>query len=173
MLRDYFLQCNAPCQVYRNDIPLKKLTQNKYSGLVLSPGPGRPENSGILMEIIDHFHDKLPILGVCLGHQALAEYFGARTVNAIRPMHGKVDRIFCRPDLIFDKIPLDFSIVRYHSLVSTDLPEVIMPLAFTKEQELMAFKHQKLPIYGVQFHPEAFFTEYGLQLIKNWVKMVT
>ncbi|MGM0580242.1 MAG: anthranilate synthase component II [Bacteroidota bacterium] len=169
-LVDYFNQLGEECEVVRNNINPEKLEKNKYSALVLSPGPGKPDEAGFLMDYIHAFENKLPILGICLGHQAIAKYFGGAIVKAIKPMHGKISNIqLLHKDEIFEGIENDFEVVRYHSLVVENLENTLLkPLAKTEENENMIFKHQFLPIYGIQYHPEAALTKFGLQILTNW-----
>jgi len=168
-LVDYFGRLGCECHVVRNNVPLADLRKKEFYAMVISPGPEIPSRAGMLMEAIDYYHDKIPILGVCLGHQALGEYFGARLDHALRPMHGKISRIFTRDKLLFHKMPYSFNVVRYNSLVLKDLPPVLKETAKTAEGENMAFRHVSLPIAGVQFHPEAALTEYGLRMMQNWL----
>jgi anthranilate synthase/aminodeoxychorismate synthase-like glutamine amidotransferase len=167
-LQDYLYQIGLNCDVLRNDVPLEKIILKNYRAVVLSPGPGKPADAGNLLNVIDYYHDKLPMLGICLGHQALAAYFGATVRKADYPMHGKISLMNCYPDAVFNNIPDRFNVVRYHSLITENLPPVLKILAHTSENEIMAFRHISLPLYGLQFHPEAALTEYGLQLLKNW-----
>lgn len=171
MLADYLRQTGAACQIIRNHISPVSVDWEDFDAVVLSPGPGTPHQAGYLMDYIAHYHKKLPMLGVCLGHQALAEFFGARLTNAIRPMHGKVSTIQVEnTDPLFLNLPDHFAVTRYHSLVVKDLPATLNTLATSTEGELMAFRHQDLPIWGVQFHPEAVLTEFGFDLLANWIK---
>lgn len=168
-LVDYLRQAGATCRVLRNDAPWDQLTQ-PCEAVVLSPGPGTPRRAGRLMDIIAHFHQRVPMLGVCLGHQAIGEFFGAELSTAERPMHGKVSRITVDPtDELFAGLPGQFGVTRYHSLVLRKLPGALTSTAHTDQQENMALRHCWLPLWGVQFHPEAALTEHGLSLIKNWV----
>lgn len=171
-LLDYLLQMGIPCKVYRNDHDLNEVKKGKYRGIVLSPGPGRPSVAGIMPELIRHYHGQLPILGICLGHQALGEFYGATLTKALRPMHGKLSQIACRKDQVFENIPVSYKVVRYHSLLLTKLPPALEVLAETSEGEVMAFKHRVHPSYGLQFHPEAYLTEYGFEILKNWTRIV-
>jgi anthranilate synthase/aminodeoxychorismate synthase-like glutamine amidotransferase len=159
-----------PCLVYRNNTSLKEICSNKYDAIVLSPGPGIPKDAGNLLQIIDYYHNKLPMLGICLGHQAIAEYFGGEIKKGTKPMHGMVSEITCNNDKIFDHVPSKINVVRYHSLIVNQLPDSLTCLAKSSESEVMAFKHTSLPIYGLQFHPEAALTEYGMEILKNWLK---
>jgi len=168
-LVDYLRQAGATCRVLRNDAPWDQLTQ-PCDAVVLSPGPGTPRRAGRLMAVIEHFHQQVPMLGVCLGHQAIGEFFGADLSTADRPMHGKVSMINVDPsDKLFAGLPDRFGVTRYHSLVLRTLPGELVSTARTDQQEIMALRHRWLPLWGVQFHPEAALTEHGLSLIKNWV----
>ena len=149
------------------------LTSLSADAVVLSPGPGTPRQAGRLMDVIAHYHQRVPMLGICLGHQALGEFFGASLTPAQQPMHGKVSTIrTLTNDLLWTGLPTSFDVTRYHSLILTDLPQPLVSLAITDQQEVMALRHQTLPVWGVQFHPEAALTQYGLQLIKNWIDFV-
>jgi len=169
-LVDYFDQLNVMCRVIRNNQPLKKITAYNYRGIVLSPGPGLPGNSGNLLEVLNHYHQKLPILGICLGHQAIGEFFDAEITRAIRPMHGKISKVKVRQDYIFQGLPDEISVVRYHSLVLDRLPRVLETIGLTSNNEIMAIRHKMLNIRGLQFHPEAILTEFGMDMLRNWVK---
>jgi len=170
MLADLILQTGQELKIVRNDVTVESLQDLSFDGLILSPGPGRPATSGNLMQILEAFHQTKPILGVCLGHQAIGEFFGAKLIKNDPPTHGKVRRVFrheSHPCL--DGLPDDFSVTRYHSLQLSDLPEALSPLLKTKEDEMMALAHTDLPIFGIQYHPEALLTEYGLEMIQNWL----
>ena len=173
MLVDYLQQAGATCRVVRNNESWSRLTAAPVDAVVLSPGPGVPKQAGRLMDIIAHYYRHVPILGVCLGHQALGEFFGAKLVHAQKPMHGKVSTVrTVASDLLWEGLPAAFDVTRYHSLVLTDLPPQLEPIAFAGPDELMAMRHRTLPIWGVQFHPEAALTQHGLRLIKNWIDFV-
>lgn len=169
-LVDYFKQLGEECLVVRNDVSPKNFEKNQFSAIILSPGPGKPESAGFLMEYINYFEHDLPILGICLGHQAIAKYYGATVEKALKPMHGKLSEIFITIDKkLFKTIPKQFSVVRYHSLVVKNLEKTpLKSLAETIENENMIFKHDFLPIYGIQYHPEAALTEFGLKILSNW-----
>ncbi|ADR21769.1 glutamine amidotransferase [Marivirga tractuosa] len=173
-LVDYFNQLGEECEVIRNDVAPEKLNKRKYSAVVLSPGPGKPEEAGFLMDYIESFENELPILGICLGHQAIAKHHGIDVIKAIRPMHGKLSRVhLLLDDELFQGINQNFQAVRYHSLVVGSLEDtILLPLANTQENENMIFKHQLLPIYGIQYHPEAALTEHGLKILSNWNSLV-
>ena len=168
-LVDYFGQLGVEAQVVRNDVPLQEIQLLPIKAIVLSPGPGTPQAAGSLLQVIHHYHTRVPMLGICLGHQALGEFFGATLGKGIRPMHGKISEIVCEPDPIFEGLPQIMPVVRYHSLVLRHTPECMLPLAHTRDGELMAFRHKALPLYALQFHPEAALTTYGLHLLQNWL----
>lgn len=167
-LVDYLHQLRLDTAVRRNDEPLDELISEQYEAVVLSPGPGTHDRAGNLMSIIDHFAEKLPILGICLGNQAIGARFGAKVTRAIRPMHGKISVVRHKNDSLFYNIPASFNVTRYHSLICNDLPESLEAIALTDQGEIMALKHKDLPLYGLQFHPEAVLTQYGLDILRNW-----
>lgn len=172
-LVDYLRQAGAECRVMRNNEPLRNLIEQPVDGVVLSPGPGRPQQAGWLMDVIAHYHDRVPLLGVCLGHQALGEHFGATLTSANQPMHGKVSSVrVLTNDALLQGIPAQFSVTRYHSLLLSDLPSDLVRIAETDRGEVMAMRHRNLPVWGVQFHPEAALTEHGLTLLKNWIRLI-
>jgi len=168
-LVDYFNQLGVEVKVFRNDRKLEDLTAYSYSGVVLSPGPENPMSAGCLMDVVGHYVNKLPIIGICLGHQALGQYFGASLVKATKPMHGKMDKIEGLVGNIFSGISNGADIVRYHSLILEELPDVLEPIAYSANQEIMGFEHKALPITGLQFHPEAILTNCGLKMLSNWI----
>ncbi|SFD68694.1 anthranilate synthase component II [Spirosoma endophyticum] len=174
MLVDYLQQAGATCRVVRNNESFADLINEPVDAVVLSPGPGVPKQAGRLMDAIHYYHQRVPMLGICLGHQALGEFFGASLIRAERPMHGKVSTIRTEiDDVLWQGLPTEFDVTRYHSLVLTDLPSnELVRLALTEQDEVMAIRHQTLPIWGVQFHPEAALTQYGLKLIENWIDFV-
>ena len=172
MLKDYLEQCGANCLLFRNDkITVSEISLLTFDAIVISPGPKEPKDAGIVMELIAAFYKTKPIFGVCLGHQAIAEFFGASLNKAILPRHGKVDLVIHHGDEMFQHVPEKFEATRYHSLVINNLPNELIATA-SCNNELMAFKHKKLPIWAVQFHPESCQTFYGLQIISNFVSMV-
>ena len=173
-LADYLRQLDADVTVRRNDVPLAELDVPGFDAVVLSPGPGTPAAAGIMPALIRKFHQTMPMLGVCLGHQALGEFFGAEVGRAARPMHGKVTDMCCDPaEPLFVGLPAVQPVTRYHSLVVREpLPPVLLALAHTTgpAPELMALRHRTLPLYGVQFHPEALLTPHGLAMLGNWLR---
>ena len=170
ILADYVRQCGVQLKIVRNDVPLTALRRGSYQGLILSPGPGIPSQAGHLMRILDHYHDKLPVLGVCQGHQAIGEFFGAKLDKSLQPVHGKVSEVIRAAEHpILEGLPKRFNVTRYHSLELKELSPSLETILTTEKGEVMAISHQSLPIVGVQFHPEAHLTEYGLKIIHNWI----
>ncbi len=173
MLADYFLRTGVELRIVRNDVMVEDLKRESYQALVISPGPETPSKAGNLMEILGYYVDKLPILGVCLGHQAIGQYFGADLVKSHRPMHGKVSLITQKgAHPLFANLPKAFQVTRYHSLELTNLPDTLEPILVAEKGEIMGIAHRSLPIIGVQFHPEAHLTDHGLELIAAWVLSV-
>jgi anthranilate synthase component II len=171
-LLDYVLSLGAECKVLRNDLPFETFLAYDWDGIILSPGPGKPSEANSLMQILDYFHDKKPILGICLGHQAIGEYFGAELEKAPKPMHGKISEVILSNEPVFEEIPEKINVTRYHSLIVSRLKDNMKCIAKTTEDNLvMGIKHEKLPVLGIQFHPEAHLTEFGKQMISNWLKM--
>ena len=163
-------------QVLRND-KIKASDNNKfkkYKGIVFSPGPGKPENAGEMMNIISNYKDKIPMLGICLGHQAIGASFGAKIVKMKKVMHGKTDNItILKNSNIIKNIPNNFIATRYHSLEisNKNLPKEIEVLAENKEKSIMAIKVKNKKIYGLQFHPESIATSNGELFFKNFIKI--
>ncbi|MGV2720035.1 UNVERIFIED_CONTAM: aminodeoxychorismate/anthranilate synthase component II, partial [Klebsiella pneumoniae] len=159
-------------QVYRNDkITLAEIERLAPDYLMVSPGPCTPNEAGISMEAISHFAGKIPILGVCLGHQSIGQVFGAKVIRAERLMHGKTSPVFHDGKTIFRDIPSPFTAARYHSLIveEASIPRELEITARTAEGEIMAIRHREYPIEGVQFHPESIITEHGKQLLQNFL----
>ncbi len=170
MLCDYVLQLGLECKVVRNDeMSLEEMEELDFSSAIISPGPKTPHHAGITMKFIEHFHASKPILGICLGHQAIGEFFGAKLAKAIKPMHGKTSNITHTNHPLFKNLPDEFEVMRYHSLVVKEVEKTdLQIIASTKEEEIMAIAHPDFKIAGVQFHPESVLTPNGLQLMKNW-----
>ncbi|WP_022670953.1 anthranilate synthase component II [Hippea alviniae] len=162
-------------KVVKNDEKLNSVKNiNNLKGIVISPGPSHPKNSLLSLEIIDFFKGKLPILGVCLGIQAIGYYFDFTIRKAKRIMHGKVDVILTKTEsLLFKDLPENFKATRYHSLVVDDIKsDFIVNSISQTDNEIMGIEHRKLRIFGVQFHPESYASQFGLELIRNFVKGV-
>ena len=159
--------------VLRNDAIDKTVLENA-DAIVLSPGPGIPEEAGELMNIVEEYHNRKPILGICLGHQALGQFFGAELIQNEFPLHGKATIIHkVTESELFVQLPAQFEVGRYHSWSIKNNSPVLEITSETDEQEVMSFKHQSLPIYGLQFHPESILTPNGRQIIENWVQSIT
>ena len=158
--------------VERNDqITLEQIEELAPEAIVLSPGPCTPNEAGICLDLIEHFKGKIPILGVCLGHQAIAQVFGGDVVRADKLMHGKTSTIEHDGTGVFKNLPSPCDITRYHSLIAKPetLPDCLQVTAKTADNEIMAFRHKEYPIEGVQFHPESIMTQHGKQMLKNFL----
>ncbi|MCM3281057.1 aminodeoxychorismate/anthranilate synthase component II [Exiguobacterium sp. MER 193] len=172
-LVQYFGELGQELVVYRNDeVTIQEIEALAPSYLVISPGPCTPNEAGISVEVIRAFAGRIPILGVCLGHQAIAQAFGGEVVHAERLMHGKTSKIQHDGKSIFKEIPQQTIVTRYHSLSveRSSLPECLMVTAETETGEIMALRHRTLPIEGVQYHPEAILTEHGKEMIRNFIE---
>ena len=173
-LVQYFGELGAEVLVHRNDeISLAEIAALKPSHLVVSPGPCSPAEAGISVAAIQHFAGKLPILGVCLGHQSIGAAFGGRIIRAQQLMHGKTSLIHTTQQGVFADLPKDFTVNRYHSLSieRSSCPAELEVTAWTDDGEIMGVRHRSLPIEGVQFHPESILTEHGHALLNNFLKM--
>jgi anthranilate synthase component II len=171
ILADLIRQTGEELLILRNDTPLEEIEKIQFRGLILSPGPGTPNESGNLNSIFAKYHLKVPVLGVCLGHQAIGEFFGAELVKNRVPTHGKVHLVQkAKPHFFTENLPDQFNVTRYHSLQLRNLPDCLEVILETESGEIMGMAHRTLPILGIQYHPEAHLTEYGLELVKNWVK---
>lgn len=170
-----FVIAGADVKVVRNDaISIKEIEELKnLEGVVLSPGPGHPTDAGICIEVIQRLGHKIPIFGVCLGHQAIGAAFGGTVDLADKVMHGKSSLIFHNRNKLFSRVHLPFQAARYHSLVvkKNDLPNVLSVEAEDVDGNIMALSHREYPIYGVQFHPESILTPEGQQIINNFVEI--
>lgn len=169
-------EVNPDIQVYRNDkITIEEIENLNPECIILSPGPGKPENAGICIDIVKEFHDRIPILGVCLGHQAICAAFGGEISHAKRLMHGKSSKVSLDYDYLFKGLPSEITVGRYHSLslVQDTLPECLDIISRSKDdREIMAVKHKDYNVYGLQFHPESILTPDGLTIIKNFAEKV-
>ena len=163
-----------PKVIMNDELSLLEIKQLDFSKIILSPGWGNPDNSGVTMDVIDYYKDKLPIFGVCLGMQCIAKYFGADIIKAPEPFHGKNSEIFFNPDFqLFRGLKQGFSATRYHSLIIScgKNNNDISIEGWTKDALPMAIKIKNRPIYGVQFHPEAILTENGIEIFRNFINL--
>lgn len=175
-LVQYLGSMGQELKVFRNDaITLDEIERLAPQRIVISPGPGRPENSGIIIEVIGEFSGRIPILGVCLGHQAIGAAFGGDVVSAPQIMHGKTSEIFHDGRTIFKDLASPFRATRYHSLVVSplNLPDCLEISAKTGDGVIMGLRHRELTVEGVQFHPESILTDVGMKLIANFVNLGT
>jgi anthranilate synthase/aminodeoxychorismate synthase-like glutamine amidotransferase len=173
-LVQYLGELGAELEVYRNDkITLEDIKRVAPEKILISPGPGEPKNAGISEDVIRTFGSRIPILGVCLGHQAIGEVFGGHVVGAKNLMHGKTSKINHNGKGLFKGIKNPFDATRYHSLIveRESLPKVLQITAETKDKEIMGLAHRDYPIYGVQFHPESILTAEGKKLLKNFLEI--
>jgi anthranilate synthase/aminodeoxychorismate synthase-like glutamine amidotransferase len=177
-LVQYFGELGAGPVVYRNDaLTVEEVLALRPRAVVLSPGPCTPSDAGILVPLVKALAGTLPVLGVCLGHQAIGEAFGGRVVRADRLMHGKTCQLVHEEDELFEGIPSPVTGMRYHSLVvePSTLPKDLVITAWSadrpKDSEIMAMKHREYPIYGVQFHPESIGTQHGKRLLENFLRV--
>ncbi|CAK9886528.1 MAG: Aminodeoxychorismate synthase component 2 [Candidatus Erwinia impunctatus] len=175
-LYQYFCELGVEVQVVRNDvITLNQIAALQPSHLVISPGPGTPDDAGISLSAIRHFAGKLPILGVCLGHQAIVQAMGGKVIRARQVMHGKTTAIRHNGEGVFAGLPDPLTVTRYHSLIvdAHTLPDSLTVTAWSEPQgvdhEIMAVRHRHLALQGVQFHPESILSEQGHQLLKNFI----
>jgi anthranilate synthase component 2 len=172
----YCRELGADLKVIRNDeLTLDEIQALHPEKIIISPGPATPNEAGVSLDVIDTFQNKVPILGICLGHQSIAQVFGGKVVRAKHMMHGKTSRVQREGSCaIFDKLPEIFTATRYHSLIveKEGLPETIIPTAYSDDDhEIMALQVKGKPIYGVQFHPESIMSEYGHEILENFLKL--
>lgn len=175
-LVQYIQQLGKEVLVFRNDaITVEEIEKLKPEAIVVSPGPCSPTKAGISVEVIKYFYEKVPIMGVCLGHQSIGYAFGADIVRADRIMHGKTSQIMNDGRTIFKGLPNPFVAGRYHSLIVArhSLPSCLEISAQTEEGEIMGIRHLKYPVEGIQFHPESILTPNGKRIIKNFLDMIT
>ncbi len=170
-LAQLFGELGQDVRVFRNDaLSADELEALDPGHIVISPGPGEPDEAGISTEVIRRLGPRKPVLGVCLGHQCIGAAFGGQVVRAPRLMHGKTSPVYHYGEDIFAGLPSPFEATRYHSLVVAEpLPEVLKPTAFTRSGELMGLRHRVFPVFGVQFHPESILTLAGRQLLRNFL----
>ena len=173
-LVQYFGELKAKMKIFRNDaITVPEIKKLRPQRIVISPGPGRPEDAGVSVDIIREFGGKIPILGVCLGHQAIGYAYGGKIIHAKQLMHGKTSLIQHDHKDLFQGIRSPFEATRYHSLVieRKSIPECLAITAWTKNQEIMGVRHKKFSLWGVQFHPESILTNVGKDILKNFLKL--
>ena len=172
-LVQYFAELGADVLVYRNDeITVEQIEKLNPQHLVVSPGPCTPNEAGISVAAIKHFAGKIPLLGVCLGHQSIGQAFGGRIIHAKTLMHGKTSLIHHHNNSVFTGLPDPFTATRYHSLVieRETLPDCLEVTAWTDDGEIMGVRHRTLAVHGVQFHPESILTEYGHDMLRNFLE---
>ena len=169
----YLIEVGAEVKVFRNDAIEISQIDDRFTGILMSPGPCTPNEAGICLELIQHFAGKLPMMGVCLGHQAIGQAFGAKVCRGDQPMHAKITDIHHQDVPFFKGIPNTFKATRYHSLIieKESLPSHLQVIAESDDGVIQAIQHQEYPIYGVQFHPESIGSEYGHDLLKNFVTL--
>ena len=162
----------ADLQVIRNDaLTLTEVAALNPSRILISPGPGDPNDGGISLDVITQLGQHIPIFGVCLGHQCIGQAYGGRVIRAPRLMHGKTSQIYHRNQKLFTGVPSPFVATRYHSLIVEEpLPDCLSVTAFTEEGEVMALRHKEHPVVGVQFHPESILTTYGVRILQNFLE---
>ena len=172
-LVQYLKIIGSEVEVFRNDaVSLAELEKIKPAGFVISPGPGRPESAGISLALIERFSGRLPVLGVCLGHQAIAMAFGGKVVSARRLMHGKTSSVSADGEAVYRGIKSPFNAMRYHSLAveKESLPDCLKITAEAEDGEIMGIRHTSHPTEGIQFHPESIMTPVGKRLLRNFVR---
>lgn len=171
-LVQYLGELGAEVQVFRNDaVTLAEIEALQPAHIVISPGPGDPEDGGISNDVIRALGEKTPVLGVCLGHQCIGHVYGGRVSRAPRLMHGKTSNVYHQGRGLFSGVPSPFRATRYHSLIVEEpLPDCLEVTAFTRDGEVMALRHRVFPVVGVQFHPESILTEHGKRILQNFLE---
>lgn len=167
----YFQILGADVKVIRNNYPLHNIQLFDPRGIVFGPGPGNPSQAGITLECIKKYAGSLPLLGICLGHQAIGEAFGAKVIKAQKPMHGKMSQVQNDGKGLFRSLPPNYFVTRYHSLLleKDSLPSCFEITAWTTDGEIMGIRHKEMLIEGIQFHPESIMTEHGMELLNNFL----
>ena len=174
-LVQYIQELGTPVKVFRNDqVSIPEIEALQPTGIVISPGPGRPESAGITLEVLKHFSGKIPILGVCLGHQAIAVAFEGEIVSARRLMHGKTSTVSADGEFVYRGIRKPFQAMRYHSLAVSreNFPVCLTISSESEDGEIMGIRHKEHPTEGIQFHPESIMTPVGKRLLRNFLKLI-
>jgi anthranilate synthase/aminodeoxychorismate synthase-like glutamine amidotransferase len=171
-LVQYLGELGEEIVVFRNDqVSLDEIQKLSPDRIVISPGPGKPEDGGISNQVIKEMGDSIPLLGVCLGHQCIAHVYGGRVDRAPRLMHGKTSNVYHNGRGLYNGVPSPFKATRYHSLIVEEpLPEILEITAFTRDGEIMGLRHKEHPVSGVQFHPESILTEHGKRILSNFLE---
>lgn len=171
----YLEELGVEPKIFENDkVTIDELKSLDFDSIIISPGAGNPDTAGISMAVLEEFYKTKKILGICLGHQCIAKFFGANIVKSKNPTHGKTSKIFvCENSKLFKNLPQNFDVTRYHSLEveKSSIPPDLKITAETQDGIIMALEYNTLPIYGVQFHPEAILTQYGHELLKNFIEI--
>ena len=173
-LARYFQQLRLPTKVVRNnEIDIAAIREMKPEAIVLSPGPSVPERAGVSVEVVRELHHEFPLLGICLGHQAIAVGLGGRVVRSAQPMHGRTSQVFHNGTELFANVPSSFEACRYHSLVvqPESLPTDLEVIGTCEDETIMAIQHRIYPVVGLQFHPEAILTDCGYRLLSNFLQI--
>lgn len=171
----YLEELGIKPKIFENDkVTIDELKSLDFDSIIISPGAGNPNTAGISMAALEEFYKTKKILGICLGHQCIAKFFGANIAKSKNPTHGKTSKIFvCENSKLFKNLPKSFDVTRYHSLEveKSSIPSSLKITAETQDGTIMALEHNALPIYGVQFHPEAILTQYGHELLRNFIEI--
>ena len=173
-LVQYLAELGArPTVVLNDEVDVARIERMRFDGLLISPGPGRPEDAGVSMDAIRALDGRKPILGVCLGHQSIAQVYGGKVVRAANILHGKTSDVLHAANGLFEGIPNPFVATRYHSLIvpREGLPESLQVVAWTQDDEIMALRRRDTPTFGVQFHPESILTDAGHELLRNFLRV--
>ncbi|MYL35620.1 aminodeoxychorismate/anthranilate synthase component II [Pontibacillus yanchengensis] len=175
-LAQYIEDMVGQVAVYRNDaVTLSELKQLEPNGIILSPGPGTPDQTGISRSVLETFYREIPILGVCLGHQLIVEAFGGSIQKGASPMHGKVTTIHHDEKIVYQGVPTPTNVTRYHSLIAQegDLPKCLQITAKTYDGVIMGVRHKHYPVEGLQFHPESILSTYGYKMLQNFIELTS
>ncbi|MFW7380412.1 MAG: anthranilate synthase component II [Oligoflexus sp.] len=171
----YLCQLKAKVKVVRNDaVHLQQIARMKPQAIVISPGPGNPDQAGISMPVIAEFGPQIPVLGICLGHQSIAQVYGGKVIRAPRMMHGKLSPITHKKTGIYKGLPNPLTVTRYHSLLveRETLPSCLRITAETEDGLIMGIRHKKFPVEGIQFHPESYMTQSGITILENFLQQL-